>query len=221
MSSNHLVALIHAGEHRRAPFEAACAARDVDAEVVTYFEQGLSKTYERAALRCAEAGKGVVLPELLKRCSPQRDVGDYEHVWMGCFSAGYGVPKRFDGASIAMLSGLVLLDSGYADKDPDGSALDQGVEWLLPWAVAARHGEKSLWVCHTLNDPGSYASTGKVAAEVVRLSGGQLREEAPPRGCRRRRAEGRFVVEEWPTSHGAAIADWGPDAMARAIAASA
>lgn len=208
----NLVLLAHAGPHRRGPFQAAAARLGLEVDVDTVFEQGLSSAYERAARRAAARNNGVILPALT-----ERNLDDYERIFLGCFSAGYGLAKLLDPISIGMLSGLVLLDSGYADLDPDRSASDTGIYWLVQWALAARHGEKTLWIAHTLNDPGSYASTGKVAAEAMRLSGGVLHDEEPPLGCRRRRRDGRFVVEEWPTSHGAAIADWGPDAMARAI----
>lgn len=229
-----LVVIVHADPSVRPQYEDALRARGIDAEVLCIVGKGtgLSSIYVQLAASARAAGGGSLLKGLFKMYAPKRSLGDYEHIVLATFSAGYAFARELVAADRAMLSGLVLLDSGHAALDKDGTAADAGVMWAVTWAQEARGWRKPFWIGHSDVDPVTYASTTKFAAEVVRLSGDELDEltvtaDEHARGIVRKRAEGLFHVRahnvntDQMAEHRAALngrekGGWGPTFVAEA-----
>lgn len=229
--STHLVILMHADPSMGARYVAAQAAVGVVADVVCVVSDvgpatGLSSRYTALAAACRQLGKGDMLRGLATRYRPPRALGEYEHVVLACYSAGYAFARELDAASIAQLSALVLIDSGHGAEGLPASQTD----WLRTWATHARASRKVMVIGHTDVDPVSYASTTEVAEAAIRLSGEPLHDweigaawgDDP--GLRRRRREGLLVVESYDRhasrdakrEHGDALTVWGDELVAQA-----
>lgn len=236
MNATHLVLLVHADPSVRARYVEACARAGIVADVVALVADpvpglpggGLSARYDALAAGSLQLGRGSAVRGLVSRYRPPRDLGDYEHVLLATYSAGYGFARRLSDVDRALLSGLVLIDSGHGAEGLPGAALD----WLTVWARAARDGRKALAIGHTDVDPVTYASTTEVAEAAIQRSGGPLAElgvgpewgDDP--GLRRRRRRNGFVVEfydrrppsEAKGEHGDALTVWGDELVAQACA---
>lgn len=229
-----LVVIVHADPSVAPQYQQALAARGIDAEVLCIVTGALSSAYAQLAARAAAQQVGSTLRGLLRLCRPQRPLGEYEHVLLVTYSAGYALARSLSETDRHLCAGLVLLDSGHAALDPDGTAADAGVAWALPWARAARGGLAPMWIGHSDVDPVTYASTTKWAEEVIRLSGGpipdvELDDAARARGVRRERRAGLLLVRAHDVSrdqmaeHRAALdgrerGGWGPAFVAEAAA---
>lgn len=236
MTPTHLVLLVHADPSVRARYVDACARSGIVADVVALVADpvpglpggGLSARYDALSAGSLQLGRGSAVRGLVSRYRPPRDLGDYEHVVLACYSAGYGFARRISDVDRALLSGLVLIDSGHGAEGLPGAALD----WLTVWARAAREGRKVLVIGHTDVDPVTYASTTEVAEAAIARSGGPLAElgvgpawgDDP--GLKRRRRLNGFIVEAYnrrPASeakgeHGDALTVWGDELVAQACA---
>ncbi len=171
---------------------------------------GMSSRYDALVQQCLGRERKALLG-LAKRYPPPRPLASYAEVWLATWSAGYAFPRGMSVHDRDELAGLVLLDSGHTDKDPDGTARDAGVAWAVEWALLARDGRKAFAIGHTdVPTVGTVASTTQFAAEVVRLSGG---------------TGGRFHVEAFnvekdpQAEHRAALNKWGPAFVAKAMGA--
>lgn len=213
--THHLILLGHADVAAAARFRSALAARGLDVDVVPIRSpyQGMSAAYDALAQTCLAGGR--VLPGLLQRYRPPRH--GYASTWLVCWSGAYALARAMRPADRAELAGLVLLDGGHTTLEADGTALDAGVKWLVDWAKDAKAGRTTLWIGHTdVRTYGTTASTTQVAAEVLKLAGGQ---------------GGRFLVRAYDglkddrAEHIAARDGWGPtfvaDAMDSALGGSA
>jgi hypothetical protein len=234
-----LVVIVHADPSVRSQYVEALNARGIDAEVLCVVGRGagLSSIYVQLAAQAKVAGGGSALRGLLKLYPPKRPIGDYDHIVMATFSAGYAFARALTAVDVASLAGLVLLDSGHTEHDRDGTASDAGVAWAVAWASAARAWRKLLWIGHSDVDPMTYASTTEFAEEVVRLSGEPLDEltvkaDELARGVVRKREDGLFHVRAHNVSkvfvtdqmaeHRAALNEkerggWGPTFVAEAL----
>lgn len=234
MTPTHLVLLVHADPSVRARYVDACARAGIAADVVALVADpvphlpggGLSARYDALAAGSLQLGRGSAVRGLVSRYRPPRDLGDYEHVVLACYSAGYGFARRLSDVDRALLSGLVLIDSGHGAEGLPGAALD----WLTVWARAAREGCRVLAIGHTDVDPVTYASTTEVAEAAIARSGPPLAElgvgpawgDDP--GLRRRRRANGFVVETYDrrapkdakAEHGDALTVWGDELVAQA-----
>ena len=165
-----------------------------------------------------------------------RGLSDYDSITLAGFSAGYGAIEEIlkEQASAAMVDGVCLLDSGYAGRDPDGTALDAQ---LAPWVAAALRaieGEGVFFHGYTDVPTYTYASTKDVAEETMRLcdvdssqpeawvvgvseSGNDILASAVAKGL----ATWAYVdaYESHTREHGAALTQWGDDAVAQTVAA--
>ncbi len=174
---------------------------------------GMSSRYAALGQQLKLAHGGSVLPGLFAKYPPPQAASSYEAVYMATWSAGYALPRVFSAADRAQCAGLVLLDSGHTDKDPDGTARDAGVAWAVEWAQLARDMRKLLWIGHTdVQTYGTTASTTQFAQEVERLAGGQ-------QGLFRVKAHD--VSKDQQVEHMAALRDWGPAFVRDALAADA
>ncbi len=234
MTPTHLVLLVHADPSVRARYVDACARAGIAADVVALVADpvpslpggGLSARYDALAAGSLQLGRGSAVRGLVSRYRPPRDLGDYEHVLLATFSAGYGFARRLSDVDRALLSGLVLIDSGHGAEGLPGAALD----WLTVWARAAREGRTVLSIGHTDVDPVTYASTTEVAEAAIARSGPALPDlgvgpawgDDP--GLRRRRRCNGFVVEGYDrrapndakAEHGDALTVWGDELVAQA-----
>lgn len=110
---------------------------------------------------------------------------DWDRVAIASWSAGYALAWPL----LSELDAHIGLDSGYAPRDADGTASDVRLAPLVAFAKWAQRGKVALSFGFTdIATP--YASTGDVAAELVRLAG-------PPGGS--------FVVQRWAHDAGALI----------------
>ena len=190
---------------------------------------GLSSRYDALAQSCLQLGKGSAIRGLCQR--QKLDLDGFDRVFLATFSAGYAFARHLSAADRELLCGLILIDSGHTSKDPDGTASDAGVAWLVEWARAARQGEKVLAIGHSDVDPVTYASTTQVAEETIRLSGPPI-EDLPlglfeaEHGCKRLRLAGRLLVASFDRrkpadaklEHGDALTVWGDELVAWAVA---
>lgn len=231
---SHLVLLVHADPSVRLRYVEACRASGILADVVALVADpvpglpggGLSARYDALAAGARQIGRGSAVRGLVSRYRPPRGLEEYEHVILATFSAGYGFARGLTDVDRAMLSGLVLIDSGHGPEGLGGASLD----WLMPWARAGREGRKVLAIGHTDVDPVSYASTTEVAEAAIARSGGPLADlgvgEAwgDDPGLRRRRRLNALTVEgydlrprgEAKAEHGDALTVWGDELVARA-----
>lgn len=234
-TATHLVYLVHCDPSLRARYVEACARLGITADVVPLVGPplpnvaggGLSVRYSVLAQQCKAGGK-TVLSGLAKRYPPPKPLGDYEHVVVACYSAGYGLARELTDADRAAISGLVLIDSGHGAEGLHGEAIG----WLVRWALPARRGEKVLVIGHTDVDPVTYASTTEVAEAAIARSGGDLAELdrgaewGDPPGLKRRRRESGMVVEFYDlhapakarNEHMDALREWGDELVAQACA---
>ncbi len=234
MTPSHLVLLVHADPSVRARYVDACRAAGIVADVVALVADpvpglpggGLSARYDALAAGARQIGRGSAVRGLVSRYRPPRGIEEYEHVLLATFSAGYGFARGLTDVDRALLSGLVLIDSGHGPEGLGGASLD----WLLPWARAAREGRKVLAIGHTDVDPVTYASTTEVAEAAISRSGAPLADlgvgaawgDDP--GLRRRRRANGMVVEGYDRrapaqakqEHGDALTVWGPGLVAQA-----
>lgn len=203
-----LAVLIHADPSMRRRYEEAAGA---DVEVLPVLRPGLSSVYAHLAAECRARGAGSAVRGLLQ--THGRSVADYDAILLCPFSAGYAFARGIPDSDRRLLAGLVSIDSAHAALDPDGTAADAGafgVEWLVTWARDAIAGQKVLVIGHSDVEPGSYASTTKVAKEVIRLAGA-------PSGHFLVRAFDLKPPAEAKAEHGAALTDWGPGLVAEAV----
>ncbi|WP_437310022.1 peptidoglycan-binding domain-containing protein [Sorangium sp. So ce388] len=206
--SHHLILLAHATPAVAPMFGAACAARGFDVDVVPIRSPyaGMSAAYDALAQACLRDGR--VLPGLLAKYKPPRQ--GYASTWLVCWSGSYALARAMRPADRAELAGLVLLDGGHTLLEADGTALDAGVAWLVDWAREAKAGRCTVAIHHTdVRTYGNTASTTQVAAEVLRLVGGQ---------GGRFLVEGHNVAAKDKDEHVAARDGWGPTAVADAMA---
>ncbi|NUP13337.1 MAG: hypothetical protein HOW73_45445 [Polyangiaceae bacterium] len=233
MTASVLVYLVHADPMVQPRYVASSGA-DVVALVGPPVPDlpggGLSARYDALAASCKALTKGrSAIEGLVMRYKPPRPLSDYEHVILATYSAGYGFARGLTALDRAMLSGLVLIDSGHGPEGLRGAALD----WLIPWAKSAREGRKVLAIGHSDVDPVTYASTTEVAEAAIVHSGGPLAELSTEPGAelglKRRRREGTFVVEAYDRrpakdaklEHGDALTVWGDELVAQACAMAA
>lgn len=148
-----------------------------------------------------------MLPALLRAAG----VAEGEDLVLGWYSAGYALARELtrhpaDRAAIAVWVGL---DGAHADLDPDGTASDTGIRWAVDLAKDARAGRIVFALGHSDVRTWGYASTTQFASELERLAG-------PP--------SAGFIVEAFNVAkadldeHKAALLDWGPAFVARAVA---
>jgi hypothetical protein len=173
---------------------------------------GLSAAYVTLAQQIRCPG-GELLAPLAHRLGASLPLDDYEAVFLVTWSAAYAYARELLGAGVDAdkLTGWISLDSGYAGKDPDGTAADAQITPFLQLVGEAADGAGALvWAGYTdVATVPSVASTGAFWAEVRRLSGRE------PRGL--------FRVDRWPGAHGsdhvAARDTHGPGFVAEALEA--
>lgn len=202
-----LLYIVHADPSVRASYQAACPD-GVDVVPLVTPGGGLSSAYDRLAAECRAAGANSAVVGLSRRFPPPKRFGDYEHVFLATYSAGYGFARGMTETDRKLLDGVIFLDSVHAAQDADGSASDAGIAWLVQWAKEAREGRKLCWLGHSDVDPVSYASTTEVALEAVRLAG-------PP--GRLFHVEAFNVAANPKEEHGKALTLWGPRFVGRAL----
>lgn len=234
--TTHLVLLVHADPSVRDRYVVACARAGIAADVVALVADpvphlpggGLSARYDALAAGARQIGRGSAVRGLVQRYRPPHGLEEYEHVLLATFSAGYGFARGLTDVDRALLSGLVLIDSGHGPEGLGGASLD----WLLPWARAAREGRKVLAIGHSDVDPVTYASTTEVAEAAIARSGpplpalgvGAAWGDDP--GLRSRRRLNGMIVEGYDrrapkdakAEHGDALTVWGDELVAQACA---
>lgn len=192
---------------------ALAAVGDFDIVLVRATPDGLSSAYGKLADQLCDPATGTICPGLFSRFGCPR--APYETTTLATFSAGYKLAERLLAvpADADAIDAYVAIDSIHADFDADGTASDVQITPFVDFARRARAGEKVFWIGHSdvptaQTGSGAYASTTQVAAEIVRLAGGE-------EGHFHRRA---FNVETNPMKeHLAAIRKWGPGFLAEAM----
>lgn len=191
----------------RARYEAACPGWRIVPFVSSF--PGMSAAYTALAADLRRRYPGPLLDALLRHLK----VADDGPCAVGWFSAGYAMARELaaDGAQPAAWIGL---DGMHAGKDPDGTASDVGVAWLVKLARAALVGETVVALGHSdVRTYGAVASTTDVAAEVRRLA------EVPPGD-----KHGGLILRAYNVraadhdEHVAALTGWGPALLGEAVA---
>jgi hypothetical protein len=220
MAARHLVALVHADPgvlpKYRAALDALVGTGAVDIRTVNHRATGpdgkplMSGAYERLADLHRDR-EGRHLPALERMLGVR--ISDFETFTLASYSAGYAYVRRVlqSAADYDAIKGVVGIDSWHASLDRDGTAADSQLGALVSFAVRAREAARVCWIGHSDVDPITYASTTKVAAEVVRLAGGEG-------GGFRTKAWNLAPANKPQTEHGLALTSWGPDWTAGAVA---
>jgi len=188
MSKQHLVIALHFDA--KADFGLAGRLMPLGCEVRRLVLAGMSSAYDALGMRLQSANAGRILPALLVAAGASFKLADYASVWIVSWSAPYSLVRRILSipADAEALTGWVSLDSGYASRDPDGSAADAQVAPFATFAQRARRGEKALFAgftdvpTHGAGNTNGYASTADFAKELQRMAGG---------------TGGLFTVEHW------------------------
>lgn len=217
-----LLHLVHATDAVRPLYEAAIRARGIEADVVTVLPPAaaggqMSSSY---ADMCIAWGLDGLTPlQGLLRDYPGPS-GTYQGWFLASWSAGYKLVERaLYSRHAEALVGAVMLDSGHAAFDGDGTPADRQLEPFVDLARRAAAGEGLLWVAHTdvqtpQRGPGAFASTTQWAAELVRLA-----KPAAPGPLFRIEAFNREPPERAKQEHIGALLAWGPSFVGDAIAA--
>lgn len=209
----NLLLLAHASPTARPLYERALEGLPEPWEIAPFIAPplagvpggGLSSRYVALADRLeVSAAAPTPLEALLLRLglAPRARWG---RVVLASWSAGYALALRL--LDEQGLDGWIALDSGYTDRDPDGTASDERLAPAVRLVADARAGRRLFWFGFTdIRTP--YASTSEVAAELQRLGG-------PP--------EGLWHVERWPggtaRDHEDALRVDGPGFARRALEA--
>ena len=188
MSKQHLVIALHFDA--KADFGLAGRLMPLGCEVRRLVLAGMSSAYDALGMRLQSANAGRILPALLVAAGASFKLADYASVWIVSWSAPYSLVRRILSipADAEALTGWVSLDSGYASRDPDGTAADAQVAPFATFAQRARRGEKALALgftdvpTHGAGKSDGYASTADFAEELQRMAGG---------------TGGLFTVEHW------------------------
>lgn len=90
----------------------------------------------------------------------------WQRVVLASWSAGYGLTWPLMHEADACIG----LDSGYTERDPDGTASDARLAPVVAYVKRARSGEVLFWYAHT-EIRTEYASSADVAHELMRLGG--------------------------------------------------
>lgn len=131
---------------------------------------GMSSAYEALTADLRKRFPGMPLLSALLKHLKLEETGPVVFVW---FSAGYKMAELLAGdvPSWDQIAAWVGIDGMHSGKDPDGSASDTGVGWLVQLAQGALTGYTVLALGHSdVKTYGGVASTTEVAAEVRRLS---------------------------------------------------
>lgn len=175
-------------------------------DIVPFVErgQGLSSLYDRLAVEIGRSSRG-----LSKKYPAPRPIEDYDQIWLGGWSSAYALVRGMNNVSIDY-RGVVLLDGGHTSHDADGTASDAGVKWAADLARFARITDDpfTFWFGHSDVDPVQYASTTEFASEVIRLAG------PPQNGFH---VEAFDLYADPQKEHMAALREWGPGFIARAM----
>lgn len=226
-----LLHLVHALPLYRGAYEAALRARGIEADVVTVLPSAaaggaLSSAY--ADLARLWGMDGLTVAEGLMQDYPPPATG-YGARFIASWSAGYKLLEHaLAGHDAEAFAGAILLDSGHAALDPDGTASDKQIEPFVRLARRAMAGEALFWLGHTdvqtpQTGPGAFASTTQFAAELLRLAAPEIRPPVAPahvdRGLLRIQAFDLEPPEGAKQEHLRAVAGWGADLVGDAIAA--
>ncbi|HMV65522.1 MAG TPA: hypothetical protein PKA64_01635, partial [Myxococcota bacterium] len=184
----NLLIMLHVGEHAAPRFAHALAALPDPWRVATLVapplpdrpQGGASSRYDALAARLSVTNGAPTKLDALLRYMHLEPREAWGRVVLCSWSAGYALAwALLDSPGV---DGWIGLDSGYADRDPDGTAADARLEPAVRFVRRARAGEVVCYFGHTQIRT-SYASTAEVAAELQRLGG----EPA-----------GLWRVESWP-----------------------
>lgn len=192
--------------------KALAAVGDFDVVLVAAKPDGLSSAYGKLCDELRDAG-GRIYPGIVGRFGAPR--APYETVTLATFSAGFKVAERLLAVpeDARAISAYVAIDSIHADFEEDHTAKDAQLAPYVAFAKRAKAHEKLFWIGHSdvvtpQTGPSGYASTTQVAAEIVRLAGGESG----------RFATRAFNLERDPVAeHVAALVKWGPDFVAQAM----
>lgn len=227
-----LLHILHADRTVGPIYEAALRARGLDVDVVTVLPPaarsgGLSSAY--AALCDAWASRRLTPSQGLLTDYRGPNAGRYGAWVVASWSAAYKLLERALASPDAnVLTGVVMLDSGHAAFDSDGTAADRQVALFAALARRAVEGKALLWVGHTdvetpQRGPGAFASTTQWAAELLRISGVPAAppraHEAIARGLLHVQAFDERPAAEARQEHIAALTGWGPAFVADALRA--
>ena len=209
----NLLIMLHVGEHAAPRFAHALAALPDPWRVATLVapplpdrpQGGASSRYDALAARLSVTNGAPTKLDALLRYMHLEPREAWGRVVLCSWSAGYALAwALLDSPGV---DGWIGLDSGYADRDPDGTAADARLEPAVRFVRRARAGEVVCYFGHTQIRT-SYASTAEVAAELQRLGG----EPA-----------GLWRVESWPGAdahaHEAALLEHGPPFVTAALEA--
>lgn len=193
----------------RARYEAACPGWRIVPFVSSF--PGMSSAYTALAADLRRRYPGPLLDALLRHLKVTDD-GPIAVCW---FSAGYSMARELAAdASASRVAAWVGLDGMHSGKDPDGTASDAGVEWLVKLARAALVGETVVALGHSdVRTYNGVASTTDVANEVRRLA------EVPPGD-----KHGGLILRAYNVraadhnEHVAALVAWGPALLGEAVA---
>lgn len=226
-----LLHLIHASAPVVPLFAAALRARGVDVDIVTVLPPAaaagaLSSAYAQLADRWE--AEGLTPAQGLLRDYPGAS-GSYQGWILAAWSAGYKLIERALTARDARaIHGVVMLDSGHAALDSDGTASDQQLAPFLALAKRAVEGEALFHIAHTdvptpQTGPGAFASTMQWACELMRLATPDLTPPKAPamteEGLFRVQAFDREPPARAREEHIGALTAWGAVVTAQAIEA--
>lgn len=226
-SASNLILLFHADPGIRARYKSAfkrVGLSNYDFIIVNAGNGSL--VYRRFVL---DLGNRNRLRNVVRKASG-RDLGAYQTVTLASFSAGYGAIEEIlkERESAMLVNGICLLDSGYASRDSDGTASDTQ---MAPWvAMATRAINEEAVFFHGYTDVPTYtyASTKDVAENVMALCEVTAEPIVKPVGVAESGRDIDAVTIEkglatWAyvdaydsgaSEHGAALTQWGDDALA-------